>query len=954
MHTKKLNLKGVVCALLACALVVMPVAPAKAATARATTMKLEKTEGTVTLKTQNGSARKITKGMRLLNGNTLKTEKYSYAYVSLDSSKAVKLDQSSAATLRQNGKELELLVKSGKLFFNVSQKLGAKESMNVRTSTMVTGIRGTCGVVEYVDQNKSKLYLIEGRVTLGSGENATVVEGGQTATVILQPKEETGGSQQPEKPGNPGEGDQTDGTGKEMEQKVLVETLTEKTIPAVALQEIVNNPVLQEKIEQTTELKIEKIEEAFEQFQKEEAERIEQEKAEQEKEEGKEEQKEEQTTDNTTTGGGSSYPSTPSTPAPVESTLAGTISAAAINAALATYSTVTVAASGTDAAGGNVETDVTLEDSVTVPKGKVLIMETGKITGSAKLSCGDGTIIDRGNVSGIADQSLLSITGDATVYAKEFNPQVAGYVNELAQKASSVSVNFNQNAVVTSNITLQPASGSQQMIQLNMNENTLEIQSGTLTLASDVSISGSTSNALVLLSGGNLVLQGISTNANTMIHNTGAGATIKRTAGTVTWNDTGLAVANLNGAQLAIDGASVSGEMVTIPEWVIVKTGYVPAWQNNTITLQSVPSEFTSGTVSAADLNRALYVYQTVTVGADAKANLSSNDQVTVPAGKTLNILSKVTQVGTNQYSGGFYLGKETSFILGDGADLNINGNGFFGGNGIITVGAGAKIEVNTNCTLQADEIKLTNNSSIINNGLIDGGKITSEGNAAVTNHTLIKLTGAYTSSGSKDTYTDTDNSALITGGQSTALSDDALLAYNSGQSRYCYAAKLNTIVASYMNNDTWTFSKDAIVASTVTLTDFTAELNTNKLDVRGNLTFTGTLNITGMGTQTIYLNGGTVILNGTSTTSANMIQNTNAQNGYAIDWTSGSLEWNDSSMNIIATASINQGVSYTISGSSFSDGDSVTVVTLPNWVTGSVVAKVVFDHINGNLSVPQ
>ena len=147
MHTKKLNLKGVVCALLACALVVMPVAPAKAATARATTMKLEKTEGTVTLKTQNGSARKITRGMRLLNGNTLKTEKYSYAYVSLDSSKAVKLDQSSAATLRQNGKELELLVKSGKLFFNVSQKLGAKESMNVRTSTMVTGIRGTCGVV---------------------------------------------------------------------------------------------------------------------------------------------------------------------------------------------------------------------------------------------------------------------------------------------------------------------------------------------------------------------------------------------------------------------------------------------------------------------------------------------------------------------------------------------------------------------------------------------------------------------------------------------------------------------------------------------------------------------------------------------------------------------------------------------------------------------------------------
>ena len=121
--------------------------PASAATARATTMQLEKTEGTVTLKTQNGSTRKITKGMRLYNGNTLSTAKYSYAHISLDSTKAVKLDQSSSATLRQSGKQLELLVKSGKLFFNVSKKLSAKESMNVRTSTMVTGVRGTCGVV---------------------------------------------------------------------------------------------------------------------------------------------------------------------------------------------------------------------------------------------------------------------------------------------------------------------------------------------------------------------------------------------------------------------------------------------------------------------------------------------------------------------------------------------------------------------------------------------------------------------------------------------------------------------------------------------------------------------------------------------------------------------------------------------------------------------------------------
>ena len=124
--------------------------PAFAATARATTMKLEKTEGTVKVKTQNGATRKISNGMRLYNGNSVETATDSYAFISLDSSKAVKLSENAKASLRQNGKKLELLVKKGQLLFNVSTKLKDDESMNIRTSTMVTGIRGTCGIVEAV------------------------------------------------------------------------------------------------------------------------------------------------------------------------------------------------------------------------------------------------------------------------------------------------------------------------------------------------------------------------------------------------------------------------------------------------------------------------------------------------------------------------------------------------------------------------------------------------------------------------------------------------------------------------------------------------------------------------------------------------------------------------------------------------------------------------------------
>ena len=58
-------------------LVISAAVPVQAATARATTMKLEKMVGSVSVKTQSGSARKISEGMRLYNGNTVKTAKAS-------------------------------------------------------------------------------------------------------------------------------------------------------------------------------------------------------------------------------------------------------------------------------------------------------------------------------------------------------------------------------------------------------------------------------------------------------------------------------------------------------------------------------------------------------------------------------------------------------------------------------------------------------------------------------------------------------------------------------------------------------------------------------------------------------------------------------------------------------------------------------------------------------------
>ena len=93
--------------------------------------------------------------------------------------------------------------------------------------------------------------------TLGNGENAVTVQGGQTATVILRPKDETGASG--------GSGD-SGNTEKDMEQKVYVEKLTETNVPIFAITEILSDPVLQRKIEATTELKIKKLEEVLEEL----------------------------------------------------------------------------------------------------------------------------------------------------------------------------------------------------------------------------------------------------------------------------------------------------------------------------------------------------------------------------------------------------------------------------------------------------------------------------------------------------------------------------------------------------------------------------------------------------------------------------------------------------------------------------------------------------------------
>lgn len=216
--------------------------PAAAETAAAATLRLEKAEGTVTVSTAAGRTVSTTDGMRLYSGYVLETGTDSYAYVSLDSTKAVKLDASSRGEVSKSGKKLELKAVSGKLFFNVTAPVKEDESLNIRTSTMVTGVRGTAGWVEVLDRSVSRIHLLEGTLTVTAAEPSTgelrrtVITGGQTATAAVD------GASRP--------GQQT---------SLTVEELREEDVPAFVAVELAKDAALQEKVAKNSPLSVEEI-----------------------------------------------------------------------------------------------------------------------------------------------------------------------------------------------------------------------------------------------------------------------------------------------------------------------------------------------------------------------------------------------------------------------------------------------------------------------------------------------------------------------------------------------------------------------------------------------------------------------------------------------------------------------------------------------------------------------
>lgn len=175
----------------ACCLLAGTVFPAAADTSvSGATMRLSSREGTVIVAGKGGKEVAAFDNMRLQSGYSLETKAASYAGLAMDDAKAVKMDALSKGEIRKKGKQLELLLSEGSLLCNVTAPLEGEESLSIRTSTMITGIRGTVVYAEVVDSNTSRVCVLEGQVLVRpvnpveGDRNGQYIGKGQQALVI--------------------------------------------------------------------------------------------------------------------------------------------------------------------------------------------------------------------------------------------------------------------------------------------------------------------------------------------------------------------------------------------------------------------------------------------------------------------------------------------------------------------------------------------------------------------------------------------------------------------------------------------------------------------------------------------------------------------------------------------------------------------------------------------------
>ena len=114
-----------------------------AETYTATTMRLLKYEGTVEIEDASGESSLVMENIRFNSGDSLHTGADGYASVGLDSTKIVSLDSNTSVGFTKGAGAMQMNLTDGTLFLDVQKKLDENETLDIKTSNMTVGIRGT-------------------------------------------------------------------------------------------------------------------------------------------------------------------------------------------------------------------------------------------------------------------------------------------------------------------------------------------------------------------------------------------------------------------------------------------------------------------------------------------------------------------------------------------------------------------------------------------------------------------------------------------------------------------------------------------------------------------------------------------------------------------------------------------------------------------------------------------
>ena len=129
---------------------------AETETYTASTMRLLHYEGSVEIEDASGESGLVMENIRFNSGDSLHTGTDSSASVGLDSTKIVSLDEQTSVKFTKQAKALEMKLTEGTIFLDVQEKLQENETLDIKTSNMTVGIRGTVIYVSTTQESQSE------------------------------------------------------------------------------------------------------------------------------------------------------------------------------------------------------------------------------------------------------------------------------------------------------------------------------------------------------------------------------------------------------------------------------------------------------------------------------------------------------------------------------------------------------------------------------------------------------------------------------------------------------------------------------------------------------------------------------------------------------------------------------------------------------------------------------